>query len=196
MKHPTAALLNKYVEEGIPAHTGPPWSPEALGTAISKGPHASACTLEMTSFVWGELRRRIKDGFSILLLAANAMRLFGERLELSRIAAVPQAHRRPRLILNLSAQPESNTLSVNETTNREAALESLQFGRAFPRMLQAVWEADLVQGPVRVSKLDGTDTYHRDTVNPAQVGAFAYFTPSAPGDEGIFICINLVLPVG
>ena len=92
----------------------------------------------MTSFIRGELRRRIKDGFSILLLAADAMQLFGERLKFSRIAAVPQAHRRLRLILNLSTQPGSKTLSVNETTNREAAPDSLKFGRAFSRILQAV----------------------------------------------------------
>ena len=99
---------------------------------------------------------------------------------------MPQAHRRPRLILNLSAQPDSNTLSVNETTDREAAPESLQFGRAFPRILQEVWEADPIQGPVRVSKLDVTDAYHHGTVKPAQVGAFAYVIPSSTGDEGIF----------
>ena len=63
------------------------------------------------------------------------MRLFGEKLKLSCIAVVPQAHRRLCLILNLSAQPDSNTLSVNETTDREATLESLQFGWAFPRIL-------------------------------------------------------------
>ena len=67
-----------------------------------------------------------------LLPVADAMRLFGERRKLSHITAVPQAHRRLRLILNLSAQPDLDTLSVNETTDREAALESLQFGRAFP----------------------------------------------------------------
>ena len=55
---------------------------------------------------------------------------------------------------------------------------------------------DPIQGPVRVSKLDVTDAYHRGTVKPAQVGAFAYVIPSAPGDKGIFICINLVLPMG
>ena len=27
VKHPVADLLQTYVEEGIPAHTGPPWSP-------------------------------------------------------------------------------------------------------------------------------------------------------------------------
>ena len=46
-----------------------------------------------------------------------------------------------------------------------------------------------------MSKLDVTDAYHRVTVEPAQVGAFAYVIPSAPGDEGIFICIDLVLPM-
>ena len=124
------------------------------------------------------------------------MRLFGDWLQLSRIAAVPQAHRRPRLILYLLAHPESDTLSFNETTNKDAALKSLQFGRSFPRILQAVWEADPVQGPVRVSILDVTDANHRGTVKPAQVGAFAYVIPSAPRDEGIFIYIDLVLPMG
>ena len=150
--HPATDLLWSYLEEGIPAHTGPPWYLQALETAISKGSHASVCTLEMTSFIREELLQRIKDGFSILLPAEDAMRLFGEKLKLSCIAAVPQAHRCPRLILNLSAQPDSNTLSVNETTDREAAPELLQFGRAFPRILQVVWEADPIQGPVRVCR--------------------------------------------
>ena len=87
-------------------------------------------------------------------------------------------------------------LSVNETTDREAAPELLQFGKTSPRILQEVWEADPIQGPVRVSKLEVTDTYHCGTVKPAQVGAFAYVIPLAPGDEGIFICIDLVLPMG
>ena len=47
-----------------------------------------------------------------------------------------------------------------------------------------------------MSKLDVTDAYHRGTVKPAQVGAFAYVISLAPGDEGIIICINLVLPMG
>ena len=147
---------------------------------ISKGNHASACTTEMTSFIQGELRRRIKYGFSILLPAADAIRLFGERLKLSCITAVPQAHRRPRLILNLLAQPYSETLSVNKTTNREAATESLHFGWIFPRILKTVWDADLLQDPVRVSKLDVTDEYHCGTIKLAQAGAFSYVIPLVP----------------
>ena len=47
-----------------------------------------------------------------------------------------------------------------------------------------------------MSKLDVTAAYQHGTVKPAQVGAVAYVIPSAPGDEGIFICIDLVLPMG
>ena len=150
----------------------------------------------MTAFIRGEMQRRIKDGFSILLPAADAIRLFGEKLKLSCIAAVPQARRRPRLIINLSEQPDSDTPSVNETIDREAAPELLQFFRAFPCILQAVWEADPVQGMVRVSKLDAIDAYHCGTVKPSQVGAFAYVIPLASGDKVPIICINLVLPMG
>ena len=63
----------------------------------------------------------------------------------------------------------------------EALPELLQFGRSFPRILQPVWEADPVQSPVRVLKLDVTDAYHHGTIKPAQVGAFVYVIPSAPG---------------
>ena len=46
----------------------------------------------MTAFIRGEVQRRIKDGFRILLPAADAIQLFGEKLKLSCIAAVTQAH--------------------------------------------------------------------------------------------------------
>ena len=65
-----------------------------------------------------------------------------------------------------------------------------------PRILQTVWEADPVQGPVRVSKLDVTDAYHRGTVNPSQVEKFAYVIPSAPGHKVCIICIDLILLMG
>ena len=109
---------------------------------------------------------------------------------------MPQAHHCARLILNLSSQPDSDTPIVNKTTNREAAPDSLQFGRSSPCTLQVVWEADPVQGPVWVSKLDVTYTYHRGTVKPSQVGTFPYVIPSAPAYKGHIICINLVLPMG
>ena len=149
----------------------------------------------MTDFIRGDLHQRVRDGFSILLHAADVVGLFGENLKLSRIAAVLQEHQRPRLILNLSSQPDEGTSTVNETTVGESGPESMQFGRAFPRILQTIWDADQVQGPVRVSKLGVTDAYHCGTLRPAQVGAFAYVVPASSEDDCIIICISLVLPM-
>ena len=73
MRHPATDLLRTHVEEGISAHTGPLWSPQALETAISKGPNTSACIPEMITFVQEEMQLRIKDGFSVLLPAADVM---------------------------------------------------------------------------------------------------------------------------
>ena len=60
------------------------------------------------------MQKRVQDGFSIFLPVVDAVRIFGERTKLSRIAAVPQAHRLPHLIVNISAQPDKYTPSVND----------------------------------------------------------------------------------
>ena len=109
-----------------------------LEQAITKGPHESACTPEMIVFIFGDMQHHVQDGFSILLPAADASALFGDKLKLSRIAAVPQDHQRPRLILNLMEQPHEGTPSVNGTTERKIYPESIQFGRAIPHILQEI----------------------------------------------------------
>ena len=124
------------------------------------------------------------------------MYIFGERLKLSHITAVPQTHFRPHLIINLLAQPDKSMPSVNNTTDREIAPESIQFWRALPRILQVIWEEDPAKCPVWVSKIDVMDTYHRGTLQPSQVGTFMYVFPSAPDNNCIIIYIELVLPMG
>ena len=59
----------------------------------------------MKEFIYREMRHCVRDGFSILLPAADTVRVFGDKLKISCIAAVPQEHQRLRLIINLSAQP-------------------------------------------------------------------------------------------
>ena len=135
IRQPAVTLIQNYAEEGIPAHTGPNWSPQALETASSDGPHASSCTLDMTTFIPGEMQRRIKYGFRILLPETYELRLFGEKLKLSHILAFPQAHCHLCLILNLSEKPDVGMPSLDDATNREAAPESLQFGMDFPCIL-------------------------------------------------------------
>ena len=119
-----------------------------MDEAILNGPHASACVPDVVRFIRGELWRRLQDGFSILLSAEDAVQLFGEKLKLSRITAVPQAQRQPRIILNLLAPPNKEIPSVNNTIDRDIDPESIQFGRAFTRILQAIWEADQEEGLV------------------------------------------------
>ena len=133
--HPTATFLHSCVEEDIPATIVLPWLRKALDETIRNGPHASACAPDMISFIRENLLRRIQDIFRILLSAKDALQFFREKLNLSCIVAFPQAQLRPRLILNLSAAPNKETPSVNATTDREIAPESMQFGRAFPRIL-------------------------------------------------------------
>ena len=138
VQHLAAAFLHFYVEEGISVHTIPPWSSRALETTIPKGTNASACNPETVRFIWGEMQRRIQDGFSILLPGADAVRLFGGKIKLFRIVAVSEVHFQPRLILNLSDKPDKGAPSVNDTTDRQIALESMKFWRVLHRILQAV----------------------------------------------------------
>ena len=120
----------------------------ALERVIAQGYHTSACTPKMTAVIIGDLQQRLQYGLSILLPVAEVVRLFGGKLKLSRIAAVSQEHRKLRLILNLTAQPDKGKPSVNETTAREIVQETVQFVRAIQRTLQVICEADQVQGPV------------------------------------------------
>ena len=116
-------LFQSYVDEGIPATPCPPWlSRMALEESIRNEPHASECALDVVCFIQGELQLRVQDVFSILLSAKDTVRLFGEKLNLSCIVAVPHAQCWPRLIMNLSAPLDKETPSVNNTTDRQIAL--------------------------------------------------------------------------
>ena len=149
----------------------------------------------MVQFIRGGMQRRFQDVFSILLTAKDNVQVFGEHLELYRIKAFPEAHRRLHLILNLSAKPDKKNPSVNDTTTIDIAPDLMQFGRSFPRILQDIWVADPAEGLVRVSKLDVTDAYHHVTLQPSHVGMFSYIVPLAPDDDVIIIIIDLIFPM-
>ena len=84
----------------------------------------------------------------------------------------------------------------NYTNNREAELGTTQFGCAFPRILQAIWEADPAKVPMRISKMDGMNEYQLSTLQPYQMRNFTYSFALVLEYYGIVISINLVLPVG
>ena len=127
------------------------------------------------------------------------MQVFGDKLKLSHITAVPQAHLRPRLIINLSDQPDKETPSVNDTMNREISPESIQFGISFPCIIQAIWEEDPEEGTsqsVKTQRDRRIPPCQCSTLQLSQVGEFAYVVPAVPEDDVIIICIDLVLPMG
>ena len=71
--------------------------------------------------------------------------------------------------------------------DRDIAPELMQFGRVLPHIFQAIYEADPANGPVRVSKIDVMDDYHRGTLRPYQLGEFAYVVSLATGKDCIII---------
>ena len=71
---PADDLLQTYVKEGIPVHTGPFWLIQEPDNAIG--------------FIRGDMHQRVQYGFSILLSAADAVQIFGEKLKLYHILAV------------------------------------------------------------------------------------------------------------
>ena len=69
--------------------------------------------------------QKVQYGFSTLLPTEDEVHMFGENLKLSYIVAVPQVQHQPRLIRNFSAKPDGGMPSVNGTTDRELAPESM-----------------------------------------------------------------------
>ena len=89
----------------------------------------------MDAFICVDMWQPMRYGFRILLPASYLFRVFGDNLKLSHIAVVPQEHRMMRLILTLLGKPNEVTPSLKDTTDREVAPDSMEFGRAFPHTL-------------------------------------------------------------
>ena len=70
----------------------------------------------------------------------------------------------------------------------------MQFGRAFPCILQVICKAEPSLGPIWVSELDVMDVYHCGTLLPSQLNAFTYIILLAPEDDR-FIIFDMVLPM-
>ena len=124
------------------------------------------------------------------------MRFFGDKLKLSCIMEVPHERCRPRIILNLLAELDEGMPNVNDTTDREVALDSMQFWRTFHRILQAIWEADPSKRPARVTKIDVADASHHGIIWTSQVVSFAYVIPLAADNDSVIIFVNMVLLMG
>ena len=76
------------------------------------------------------------------------MVLFGTSIRISCIASVDQINRKPQLIYNSSEDPNDITPSVNASIDKALASKVMQFDAYLTCILQNIWEAKPLYGPV------------------------------------------------
>ena len=109
-------------------------------------------------------------------------------LRLSPMGVVPQRDRRPRPIVDYTySQVNGDTVSH--------APDSMQFGRAFERLLQQVHRADTRHGPVYISKDDVADAFMRAWIQLSSIPALGALLPSLEGEEPM-VGFPMILPMG
>ena len=194
--YPAANIMVSYASDSFPGLVGPPWYLTSIVSAIHKGPHTLILTSEATTCVCNELQERVQRSFSIILSVDDALIYFGTRLCNSRLASVDQTNRKPRLVYNFSAVPDSTIPSINAYTDSSTNPYIIQFGACLPNLLHQIWEINLIDGPLYLSKWEIYDAFHRCNLCPADIGIFSYIIPLLYEDPHPLLYIYLVLPMG
>ena len=186
INHPAKRLLMTYKNQGVPAKvTTPPWSPERIRQAVTRGPHRS-CE-EHTEFLAEEFVSMIQKG-QWTILPFSVVEKF-VNLRVSPPGVVPQHDRRPRWIIDYSFY------GVNEETLPLVAEGSMQFGHALERILRHILFSDPNHGPVYLLKIDISDGFYRIDVNPFDIPRLGAVFPTEEGQDPL-IAFPLVLPMG
>jgi hypothetical protein len=134
--HPAVPILQQLRDEGAcVSRAAPDWTLAQQGTAIIRAAHPS--TQANSAFVQEEFADLVEAGQWLVLPYALVRHIPG--LCLSPTGLVPQRHRRDRLIVDYTFS------SVNPYTI-PTAINSLQFGHAFLRILQSL---DAVQSALQ-----------------------------------------------
>ena len=211
----TYKTLHDFATHGCAADCGPPWTREVIEWARQAGPHVSALSPENLYLIWDDVGYQERAGFVNIVPESE---LFGvgvpesvvKELKISRLAVVPQADRRRRLILNLSAQVElpakragrsrhkrkREQPSVNETTEDADDQDAVQaLGSALPCLLRFMFEAPS-DWEIEWQKIDLSDGFWRMIVERGKEYNFVYQLPPRPGDRGNFFVIPSSLQMG
>jgi hypothetical protein len=128
----------------------------------------------------------IKSGHWLVLPAREVQDMPG--LRLAPIGVVPQRDRRPRTIVDYSYY------GTNDAT-LPLVPNSMQFGRAFQRVLTKLEQADTRRGPTMLMKLDIADAFMRVPLQLASIPKLAALLPRYPGEPQL-VAFPLVLPMG
>jgi hypothetical protein len=154
-------------------------------TSFEQRPHASA--INHVEFLRDEFVNMTDKGQWVVLPARLVLNQ--TNLRLSPLDVVPQRDRRPRTI------SEYSFFMVNEDTVNLAPAESMQFGRALWRILNAIARANPTMGPVYLSKVDIADGFYRIRVRSADVAKLGVLLPTRSGEEPL-VAFPLALPMG
>ena len=103
--HLEIVLLHDLSSQGFPVVVGDTWLLQTNQVAILQVPYISTLDTDATYFYWEDLAKRMGHGFSLLLSTANIIKLFGTRLQISRLISFPQENRSERLICDSKAPP-------------------------------------------------------------------------------------------
>lgn len=186
IEHPARHLLHHLGHHGVPvALTTPPWSLERLDAAHARGSHLSSAA--HSEFLRAEMADMVEKGFWAVVPYTQVRHL--PNLRLSPIGVVPQRDRRPRTIVDYTFS------DVNDETQALSPKESMQFGKALPRLLQKIRFADPSLGPVYILKVDVADGFYRIWVEAQSVPSLGVCFPNLPGEEAL-VAFPLALPMG
>jgi hypothetical protein len=187
LNHPAARLLHRLATHGVPAPSSePPWSTQQKDAAAYRGPHPSASRV-FSAFLLEDMFEMVNMGFW-LVLPYSAIRHHSQ-LKIAPAGVVPQRDRRPRPIMDYTFN------SVNQASLPIAPLQSMQFGRAFQRLLQRIAYSNPAFGPVQMAKIDLADGYYRIPISPQASLALAVVLPSDGLSEPL-LGLPLSLPMG
>ena len=218
------AKLYKQIHDmalGCKAECGDPWTPDVIAAARKAGPHVTAADEDSIDLVWEEVTYQKNAGFIRILTESE---LFGSgphhpELKISRVAVIPQANRRGRIILNLSAEVNVEDAtpterqrrnkghrtskhkmtkhpSVNETTvpaDDQAGVEAL--GTAMSSIMQFMFDTD-PEHEIDWNKIDLSDGFWRMIVEDGKEWNFAYQLPRRPTDTEDHYVIPSSLQMG
>ena len=221
-----ALQLLRFASKGCPVDCGDPWSPEVIQRAREQGPHVSALTPVNAELCWEEATYQDDARFVRIVSATVLFRgPIPKHLKISRLAVIPQANRRGRLVLNLSApvvmggtegsrknrtrkrqhqsEPKSNDAkrrriqpSVNETTVEAPDQASVKaLGTALRAILMFMFEVD-PDWVIDWNKIDLSDGFWRMIVEAGMEYNFVYQLPPRPGDTETYYVIPSSLQMG
>jgi hypothetical protein len=190
LSHPFGPELKEW-EKGVEVDCGADWSREMVEVALQRGAHPSAQTPEAIQLFKEDIAYQVNGGFCDVMLASELMKNPPTNLKVSPVATVPQANRRPRIILDLSfpvrRPAEKRKMgpkmvdAVNITTTSRSPQSPVKLiGKVltelFEFMAQAPADSDILLG-----KVDLSDGFWRMIVKPQHRWNFCYVLPQDAG---------------